>query len=99
MSIDHDSQPARPAGNVLNRGATAVAHPNIALIKYWGKRDERLMIPYADSLSMTLDVFPTTTSVRLDPAAPADTVLLDGSPAEGEPRQRVVAFLDLLREM
>ncbi len=78
--------------------ATAVAHPNIALIKYWGKRDERLVLPWTDSLSMTLDVFPTTTRVRLDPAAGQDTVTLDGVPLEGEPRRRVVAFLDLVRE-
>ncbi|RFS84215.1 diphosphomevalonate decarboxylase [Actinomadura spongiicola] len=78
---------------------TAVAHPNIALIKYWGKRDERLAVPNVDSLSMTLDVFPTTTTVRLDPASGTDGVTLDGTPAAGEPRRRVVAFLDLLREL
>ncbi|MGW2047372.1 diphosphomevalonate decarboxylase [Streptomyces sp. NPDC001858] len=78
--------------------ATAVAHPNIALIKYWGKRDEHLVLPRVDSLSMTLDVFPTTTRVRLAPEAPHDTVTLDGRPAEGEALRRVVAFLDLVRE-
>jgi len=99
MPVDHRAASAEPAEELLDRGATAVAHPNIALIKYWGKRDERLMIPYVDSLSMTLDVFPTTTTVRLTPAAQASSVTLDGSPAEGEQRQRVVAFLDLVREM
>ncbi|WP_437091084.1 diphosphomevalonate decarboxylase [Streptomyces sp. enrichment culture] len=98
MRTDHRAEPAEPAAGVPGHGATAVAHPNIALIKYWGKRDERLMIPYVDSLSMTLDVFPTTTTVRLDPAARADGVTLDGSPAEGEARRRVVDFLELLRE-
>ena len=29
--------------------------PNIALIKYWGNRNEELRLPMADSLSMTLD--------------------------------------------
>ncbi|CAN3981616.1 diphosphomevalonate decarboxylase [Kitasatospora purpeofusca] len=82
-----------PAGD-----ATAVAHPNIALVKYWGKRDERLVLPWTDSLSLTLDVFPTTTRVRLDPGAGEDTVTLDGEPLEGEPRRRVTAFLDLVRE-
>ncbi|MGW0911675.1 diphosphomevalonate decarboxylase [Streptomyces sp. NPDC002784] len=77
--------------------ATAVAHPNIALIKYWGKRDEHLVLPRVDSLSMTLDVFPTTTSVRLDPDAGHDVVTLNGSSAEGEPLRRVVGFLDLVR--
>jgi diphosphomevalonate decarboxylase len=99
MQSDQRSGPAGPHERVLDRGATAVAHPNIALIKYWGKRDERLIIPYVDSLSMTLDVFPTTTTVRLSPAAQADSVTLDGTPAAGEQRQRVIAFLDLLREM
>ncbi|MER5215128.1 diphosphomevalonate decarboxylase [Streptomyces sp. NPDC002838] len=78
--------------------ATAVAHPNIALIKYWGKRDEHLILPRVDSLSMTLDVFPTTTCVRLAPGAGHDKVTLNGRPAEGEALRRVVAFLDLVRE-
>ncbi|MEZ4240891.1 MAG: hypothetical protein R3F59_32985 [Myxococcota bacterium] len=34
--------------------ATAVAHPNIALVKYWGKRDVALNLPAVPSLSLTL---------------------------------------------
>ncbi|MBK3580435.1 diphosphomevalonate decarboxylase [Streptomyces sp. MBT65] len=79
-------------------GVTAVAHPNIALVKYWGKRDERLILPWTDSLSMTLDVFPTTTRVRLDATAGRDEVTLDGVPATGEAARRVGAFLELVRE-
>ncbi|MFI6340940.1 diphosphomevalonate decarboxylase [Streptomyces sp. NPDC050535] len=79
-------------------GATAIAHPNIALVKYWGKRDEQLMLPRTDSLSMTLDIFPTTTRVRLDAGAGQDAVTFNGRPATGEARQRIVAFLDLVRE-
>ncbi|MCX5367440.1 diphosphomevalonate decarboxylase [Streptomyces sp. NBC_00124] len=78
--------------------ATAVAHPNIALIKYWGKSDERLFLPRTDSLSMTLSVFPTTTRVRLAPEAEQDTVVFNGLPATGEAERRIVAFLDLVRE-
>ncbi|WP_240138431.1 diphosphomevalonate decarboxylase [Streptomyces sp. MUM 178J] len=85
-------------GRSRDGGATAVAHPNIALVKYWGKRDARLVLPYTDSLSMTLDVFPTTTSVRLSPGATADEVTLNGAPAQGEAGRRVTAFLDLVRE-
>ena len=33
----------------------AISAPNIALIKYWGNRNEDLRLPAADSLSMTLD--------------------------------------------
>ncbi|MEU7646368.1 diphosphomevalonate decarboxylase [Streptomyces huasconensis] len=99
MPTDHARETAGPRRSVPGRGSTAVAHPNIALIKYWGKRDEELVIPYVDSLSMTLDVFPTTTTVRLTPGAGGDAVTLDGAPAQGEPRQRVIAFLDLVREL
>ncbi|NNN31827.1 diphosphomevalonate decarboxylase [Streptomyces sp. S3(2020)] len=78
--------------------ATAVAHPNIALIKYWGKSDERLFLPRTDSLSMTLDIFPTTTRVRLAPDADRDTVTFNGERAGGEAARRIAAFLDLVRE-
>lgn len=76
---------------------TAIAYPNIALIKYWGKRDERFMIPNVSSLSMTLDVFPTTTSVRLMPPGTGDRVSLGGQPAAGGAAERVTTFLDLVR--
>ena len=36
---------------------TARAHTNIALIKYWGKKDVDLIIPQNSSLSLTLDHF------------------------------------------
>jgi diphosphomevalonate decarboxylase len=79
--------------------ATAVAHPNIALIKYWGKRDEGLILPCTTSLSMTLDVFRTTTEVRLDPLAEQDAAALNGEAATGETLRRISAFLQLVREM
>ncbi|MBS9534987.1 diphosphomevalonate decarboxylase [Mycobacterium sp. M1] len=77
--------------------ATAVAHPNIALVKYWGKRDDELIIPRTDSLSMTLDIFPTVTTVTRDPAARADTVVLNGAAAPDDMARRVSRFLDLVR--
>lgn len=81
--------------------ATASAHPNIALIKYWGKRDERLALPATSSLSLTLDLAPTVTTVELSPEAHSDDVrwgrgadLRTMSAAEAT---RVVGFLDLVR--
>lgn len=44
-------------------GKTVRAHANIALIKYWGKKDERLRLPLMSSLSMTLDRFYTDTKI------------------------------------
>ncbi|MGW5869018.1 diphosphomevalonate decarboxylase [Streptomyces sp. NPDC055239] len=79
-------------------GSVAVAHPNIALVKYWGKRDENLVLPCADSLSMTLDVFPTTTQVRLDDCSAHDVVIVDGVVDRGETARRITGFLDLVRE-
>ncbi|WP_427870827.1 diphosphomevalonate decarboxylase [Leucobacter luti] len=78
--------------------ATAIAHPNIALIKYWGKRDEALVLPVAGSLSMTLDAFPTTTTVTIDGARAADALVLNGARVTGEPLARVAGFLELVRE-
>ncbi|MRH27803.1 diphosphomevalonate decarboxylase [Microbacterium sp. SYP-A9085] len=79
--------------------STAVAHPNIALVKYWGKRDDALIIPATGSLSLTLDVFPTTTVVDLDGSADADEILFDGVPATGTAAARITAFLDLVRAL
>lgn len=77
--------------------ATAIAHPNIAFIKYWGNRDAELRLPANGSLSMNLGGLFTRTCVRFDPALAQDEVWLNGQPLEGEPRERVVRFLDLVR--
>lgn len=77
---------------------TAIAHPNIALVKYWGKRDESLILPAAGSLSMTLDAYPTTTTVDLAPSADADTFTLNGTAADARALERTTVFLDLVRE-
>ena len=43
------------------------AHPNIALVKYWGKRDTSLNLPAVGSISITLYTLHTkNTSVNVD---------------------------------
>ena len=79
--------------------ATARAFPNLALVKYWGKRDESLILPAAGSLSLTLDAFPTTTTVALAPGAPADRFELNGAEDRGEAARRVTRFLDHVRAL
>jgi diphosphomevalonate decarboxylase len=76
--------------------ATAWAHTNIALVKYWGKRASGagLNLPATGSLSMTLDGFGTTTTVELTRDA-RDTFVLDDD--ENGEDVRVSAFLDLVR--
>jgi diphosphomevalonate decarboxylase len=77
--------------------ATAVAHPNIALIKYWGKSDVEWNIPAVGSLSITLDGLTTTTSVDFDSGLAEDEFLLAGRAAP-EMAGRVSRCLDLIRE-
>ena len=56
--------------------ATARAHANIALAKYWGKRDQDLILPFFDSVSVTLDAFFTTTTVSFG-EQDSDSLTLD----------------------
>src|SRR5690606_9394690 len=79
--------------------ATAKAHTNIALIKYWGKRDEALILPTNNSLSITLDGFYTTTSVEFNEELTKDRFVLNETAVEGEQFQRVTKFLDLVRSL
>ena len=81
------------------RSATARAYPNIALVKYWGKRDEALMLPVAGSLSLTLDAFATTTTVNVHSELTADEFSLNSTPQSGDSLGRVTNFLELVREL
>lgn len=76
--------------------ATAIAHPNIALVKYWGKRDDAANLPATGSLSVTLDAMRTRTRVCFEPGLGADRVRLDGQ-EDAATSRRVSACLDLLR--
>lgn len=79
--------------------ATAVANPNIALIKYWGKTDKELNLPDNPSLSMNLAALTTVTTVEFSPGLASDLVTIDDQPAVGEALARVVAHLDRVREL
>ncbi|MFV1958115.1 MAG: diphosphomevalonate decarboxylase [Planctomycetota bacterium] len=76
--------------------ATARAPSNVALVKYWGKRDRRLNLPATGSISVTLDGLETVTTVAFDRALDADTCTIDGT-ADPRGARRVLAFLDLVR--
>ncbi|MFD1037725.1 diphosphomevalonate decarboxylase [Virgibacillus byunsanensis] len=78
--------------------ATAKAHTNIALIKYWGKRNESLILPMNNSLSLTLDGFYTTTSVEFREHLLEDHFLLNDHVVAGDEYYRVTRFLDLIRD-
>jgi diphosphomevalonate decarboxylase len=58
--------------------ATAIAQPNIALIKYWGKRDLERNLPAVGSISITLSELHTEVTVDLLPDLSSDTLLVNG---------------------
>ena len=71
----------------------ALAHTNLALVKYWGKEDEKLRLPSAPSLSLTLDAFCTKTRLSL---SEEDRFVLDGKEEKGKEARRVFSYLSAL---
>ena len=59
---------------------TCVAPVNIAVIKYWGKRDERLILPINSSLSgsIHLDSMQANTLILAARALPSSSLTLNG---------------------
>jgi diphosphomevalonate decarboxylase len=79
--------------------ATAVANPNIAFIKYWGKADEAQNLPANPSLSMNLGALTTVTTVEFRPGLSADTVTIGNQVAGEQSWTRVAAHLDRVRAL
>lgn len=77
--------------------ATAIAHPNIAFIKYWGNINESLRIPANGSISMNLENLETRTRVAFDSSFPEDIFDLNGIRQSGIALKRVTSHLNLIR--
>jgi diphosphomevalonate decarboxylase len=82
----------------LKAEAKAFAPTNIALCKYWGKRDKELNLPNNSSLSISLGSLGTTTEVYVS-EKPYDEIFLNDQcvNAESSFMARVVEFVDLFR--
>lgn len=78
------------------RSARGRAHPNVALVKYWGKRDARLNLPSVGSISVTLDGLWTEVRVR-ESEADGDTYWVNGQPVIGEAAAQLFQNLEVLR--
>jgi diphosphomevalonate decarboxylase len=76
---------------------TAQANPNIALIKYWGNRDDALRLPISGSISMNLDGLVTQTSVSFQPSLAFDELIINGHEVVGKALGRVSDVLDIIR--
>ncbi|KAG6556894.1 hypothetical protein Mapa_001474 [Marchantia paleacea] len=66
---------------------TARAPSNIAVIKYWGKRDENLILPINSSISVTLDYLFATTTVAVSPSFTSDRLWLNGKEVSMESKR------------
>lgn len=77
--------------------ATAEARANIALVKYWGRRDHALNLPATGSISMTVDRLVTRTTVDARDDLRRDELTINGQPQAGAPLARVERHLDHLR--
>ncbi len=82
-----------------SKTACALAHPNIAFIKYWGNRDPLLRIPDNGSISMNLASLHSQTRVTFDPSLHSDRLLLNGNLAGADALQRASIILDQVRLM
>ncbi len=82
-----------------SKSFTALAHPNIAFIKYWGNRDDDLRLPVNGSISMNLGALFTRTSVRFSDelADNADRIHVNGKALDNAGRARVIRFMDYIR--
>ncbi len=83
----------------MTKSATAIAHPNIAFIKYWGNRDHALRIPANGSISMNLSGLETKTTVTFDTTLDSDTLTLNENPVTGPGLERVSQMLARVRDM
>lgn len=78
--------------------ASCECAPNNALVKYWGKRDDKLFLPTNSSLSACMDEQLTTrTTVVFSPEFKQDEGWLDGKKLSQEELASATKIFDLLR--
>lgn len=77
--------------------ATIKTASDIALIKYWGKKDEVLRLPENGSVSIKLDGLDTVTTVEFREGLVEDDITIQGE-ANNKETARVVKHLDRIRK-
>ena len=80
--------------------ATCIATPNIAVIKYWGMRDEKLVLPTNSSLSFTMDeTLRTETTVASSVKFKKDEAWINGSKLHPAEMGRINSVLVAARKL
>ncbi len=74
------------------RKTTAKAPVNIALVKYWGKKDEENIIPHNDSVSLSLSALWTETTIERNPKGKLE-MRINGEPVDDHTMKRVQRVL------
>lgn len=75
------------------------AYTNIALIKYWGKKDEVEMLPQNNSLSLTLDAFYTDTQVEFSSEFSEDELWINNEKQSNKVLKKAQVILNQVREL
>lgn len=78
--------------------STATANANIALVKYWGKRDDKLILPQNGSISMTCDGLSTITTVEFSDEYNEDTVTINDEELQKD-EKNVLGHLKRIRKL
>ncbi len=81
--------------------ASAIANANIALVKYWGKRDKKLILPNNSSVSVTLKDLYAHTTVDFSKNYDKDIFILNGREFRvgTEEHEYTELFLSLVRKI
>lgn len=78
--------------------SSAIAYPIQGLIKYHGLRDEKLRIPFNDSISVCVAPFRTHTTIEFSNQFQQDSVEIDGKIVSGREHERVLDVVNRVRE-
>jgi len=76
--------------------ATAVAHPIQGLVKYHGLVDERLRLPFHDSISVCTAPLTSRTTIEFGDF-PEDAAKVDGREVRGHDMERILSVVDPVR--
>jgi diphosphomevalonate decarboxylase len=77
------------------KSVTSRAPINIALIKYWGKKDEVEILPFQPSLSLSLDIFETRTTIKTHDQE--DFLFSINGKADEKIKTKVISFSQTIR--
>lgn len=81
----------------MGKEITIQTNANIALIKYWGKRNEELFLPTKSSLSVGLAALTTTTRLTATDSN-SDQIFINKEPAKPTTATNIISFLNVIRK-